>query len=179
VFYKLDKHKIISLHGVILLYIVQKIYRFQRQCPFMTLVEIDDKDLKIIEHLKQNARLSVRDLGKKTRIRPSTVHQRIKRLIDNGIIQSFTVKLDPEKIGENLTVFMLISGSLDKYLDDRLLKSKHILEIHGITGEYDLLIKLRFKDMKQFNKFIIEFRERYSRSISKTITMVETVRLKE
>ena len=145
----------------------------------MTLIKLDDKDLKIIEHLKQNARISVRDLGKKAKIRPSTVHQRIKRLVDNGVVQSFTIKLDPEKMGEHLTVFMLVSGSLDKYFDDRFMKSKHILEIHGITGEYDLLLKLRFKDMNQFNKFVIDFRDRYSRSISKTITMVETVRLKE
>lgn len=100
-------------------------------------------------------------------------------MIKEGVIQKFTVKLDPEKFGQNLTVFMLVAGSLNKYLDDRFMKSKNILEIHGITGEYDLLIKLRFKDMKQFNKFIIEFREKYSRSISKTITMVGTVQLKE
>ncbi|WP_455392918.1 Lrp/AsnC family transcriptional regulator [[Eubacterium] cellulosolvens] len=145
----------------------------------MTLTSLDDKDLKIIEQLKENARLSVRDLGKKTRIRPSTVHQRIQRLIKEGVIKSFTVKLDPEKIGENLTVFMLVAGALDKYFDDRFMRSKHILEIHGITGEYDILLKLRFKDMKQFNKFVIDFRDRYSRSISKTTTMVQTVPLKE
>ena len=145
----------------------------------MTLTQLDDKDRMILEHLKQDARISVRKLGALTNIRPSTVHQRLKRLINEGVIQSFTVKLDSEKIGENLMVFMLVAGALDKYFDDKFMKSKHILEIYGITGEYDLLLKLRFKDMKQFNKFVIDFRERYSRSISKTITMVQTVALKE
>lgn len=161
------------------MYIVQKVYSHLTQFTPMTLTTLDDKDLRIIEYLKNDARISVRDLGKKTRIRPSTVHQRIKRLINDGVIQSFTIRIDNEKLGENLTVFMLISGSLDKYFDDRFMKSKHIIEIHGITGEYDLLLKLRFKDMKQFNKFVIDFRERYSRSISKTITMVQTAALKE
>jgi DNA-binding Lrp family transcriptional regulator len=100
-------------------------------------------------------------------------------LIQDGVIEKFTIKLNPKKLGENLTVFMLISGTLDKYFDGRFMKNEHILEVHGITGEYDLFLKLRFKDMKQFNKFVIDFRERYSRSIVKTITMVETVRLKE
>lgn len=145
----------------------------------MTLTRLDQKDLAILNLLEADARLSIRKIGTLTKIRPSTVHQRIKRMIKEGVIQKFTIKLDPEKFGENLTVFMLVAGSLNKYLDDRFMKSKNILEIHGITGEYDLLIKLRFKDMKQFNKFIIEFREKYSRSISKTITMVGTVQLKE
>jgi len=82
-------------------------------------------------------------------------------------------------MGENLTVFMLVAGSLNRYIDTGFMKNPHILEVHGITGEYDMLFKLRFKDMKQFNKFIIEFREKYSKSISKTITMVQTVSLKE
>lgn len=145
----------------------------------MTHHYLDDKDLAILEHLKKDARISIRKLGAITNIRPSTVHQRIKRLIDDGVIQEFTVKLNPEKLGENFTIFMLVSGTLDKYLDDKFLKSRHILEIHGITGEYDLLLKLRFKDIKQFNRFVIDFRQRYSRSISKTITMVQTLGLKE
>ena len=145
----------------------------------MTLVQLDEKDFTILKYLQEDARISVRKLGKLTKIRPSTVHNRISRLVKEGVITQFTIKIDPEKIGENFTVFMLVSGTLDKYIDDRFMRSEHILEVHGITGEYDLLMKLRFKDMKQFNKFVIDFRERYSRSISKTITMVETVGLKE
>jgi DNA-binding Lrp family transcriptional regulator len=145
----------------------------------MTLKLLDNKDRIILKHLKADARISVRKLGKKSKIRPSTVHQRIKRLIDEGIIERFTIKLDHQKLGEQLTVFMLVAGALDRYFDDRFMNSEQIVEIHGITGEYDLLMKLRFKNMKQFNKFIIEFRERYSRSITKTITMVQTVGLKE
>jgi DNA-binding Lrp family transcriptional regulator len=145
----------------------------------MTLHSLDDKDNAILEVLGRDARISVRKLGKLTGIRPSTVHQRIKRMVKDGIIQGFGVKLDHEKMGENLTVFMLVGGSLDRYLDYRFLSSKHVLELHGITGEYDLLLKLRFKDMKQFNKFVIEFREKYSKSITKTITMVQTASLKE
>ena len=145
----------------------------------MALVNLDDKDLAILAHLERDARVSVRKLGKLTDIRPSTVHNRIQRLVKSGVIQRFTVKLDPEKLGENLTVFMLVAGALDKYFDDKFMKNKSVLAVHGITGEYDLLLKLRFKDMKQFNKFVIDFRERFSKSITKTITMVQTARLKE
>ena len=140
---------------------------------------LDEKDKVILEHLTTNARLSVRNIAKSTGIKPSTVHQRLTRMVKNGVIKNFTVKLDWEKLGENMTVFMLVSGSLDKYIDKNFLNNKNILEIHGITGEYDLLLKLRFRDMKAFNRFVIDFREKYSSSISKTITMVQTVGLKE
>ncbi len=142
-------------------------------------VKLDESDMLILDHLQRDARVTVRRLAKITGIRPSTVHNRIQRLIATGVIQNFTVKVDPEKLGENLAVFMLVAGSLDKYFNDTFLQKKQILEVHGITGEYDLLLKLRFKDMKQFNRFVIDFRERFSDSITKTITMVQTAGLKE
>ena len=141
--------------------------------------KLDNQDMLILDHLQRDARITVRSLGKRTGIRPSTVHNRIQRLIKTGVISRFTIKIDPEKLGENLTVFMFVAGSLDKYLDDNFLQQKYILEVHGITGEYDLLLKLRFKDMKHFNRFVIDFRERYSDSITKTITMVQAARIKE
>ncbi len=145
----------------------------------MAIVKLDDRDMQILKILKLNSRTSIREIGKQIDMRPSTVHQRLKKMQDQGVIEKFTVKLNDEKIGRNLVVFMLISGAMDKYLDDKAMKDPCIREIHGVTGEYDLLMKLKFRDMKEFNKFIIEFRNKYSDSISKTITMVQTVRLKE
>ncbi|UCF07651.1 MAG: winged helix-turn-helix transcriptional regulator, partial [Thermoplasmata archaeon] len=72
---------------------------------------LDPRDSKIINILKDNARASIRDISKKTGIRPSTVHPRIKRLSEQGVIEKFTLKLSDEKVGEGFTVFMLISGS--------------------------------------------------------------------
>lgn len=141
-------------------------------------VQVDDKDIAILDILKEDSRSSVRTISKKTGIRPSTVHTRIQRMQEKGVIRGFSVDLAPEKVGEGLTVYMLVAGTLEGYLDDAFLNSKHIKEISGITGEYDLLMKLAFKDMKQFNRFVIDFRKRYSQSVSKTITMVRTVELK-
>ena len=145
----------------------------------MTIVKLDEKDMEIIKILETNSRASIREIGKLIDMRPSTVHLRIKKLQDQGVIEKFTIKLNDEKLGRNLVVFMLISGAMDKYLNDAVMKDPCVQEIHGITGEYDLLMKLKFRDMKEFNKFVIGFRDKFSDSISKTITMVQTVRLKE
>jgi DNA-binding Lrp family transcriptional regulator len=147
--------------------------------PSMKEDNLDQKDLAIISILKENARASIRDISKKTAIRPSTVHQRIKNLTEEGVIEKFTVKLNDDKIGEGFCVFMLISGSPERYLGDEFVKSHQVKGIYGITGEYDLLIKMKFRDMMAFNEFLLAFREKYSKHITKTLTMVQTVSLKD
>ncbi len=140
---------------------------------------LDPKDQKILGILKYNARASIREIAKTTGIRPSTVHQRIKRLVEDEVIEKFTVKLNDEKVGEGFTVYMLISGSTERYLGDEIMKNDQVKGIYGITGEYDLLIKMKFRDMAEFNDFLLNFREKYSSHISKTLTMVQTVKLKD
>lgn len=142
-------------------------------------IELDNKNMKILRILMKDSRASVRKIATETGIRPSTVHQRIKRLVETGVIQQFTVKIDDSVLGEQLTVFILISGASGKYLDSKLFRSPAVKEVHGITGEYDLIMKCKFKDLSEFHNFLISFRERYGKSISKTITMVETTKLKE
>ncbi len=140
---------------------------------------LDKKDMKILTILKNNSRASIREISKATGIRPSTVHQRIKKLVENDVIEKFTVKLNDDKMEEGFASFMLISGSPERYLDEKILKNQHVKGIYGITGEYDLLIKMKFKDMSAFNEFLLDFRENYSKHLSKTLTMVQTVKLKE
>lgn len=138
----------------------------------------DEKDLRLLELLEVDSKRTIKELSRLSGMRPSTVHHRITRLVDNGVIERFTIRVSDEKVGNRLLVFMLISGSLEKYIDEAFRNHPNVVEVHGITGEYDLLMKLKFRDMKEFNRFIIHFRNKYSDSIHKTITMVQTVRLK-
>jgi len=140
-------------------------------------MKLDDKDLAILKLMKENARLSVRDIGKKTDIRPSTVHQRITNLRKSGVIERFTVKLNNKLIEENFIVIMLIKMKPDSTLSNKVISSNHVKEIFGITGEYDMMLKLKFKDIEEFNDFIIDFRK--SQSVVNTLTTVVTANVKE
>ena len=141
-------------------------------------MELDSKDLKIIEILKNNAREPIKDIAKKTAIRPSTVHQRIQRLIKNNVIEKFTVRLNDKAVGENFIAFMLIKGTTSDYIHSKFLNDKNVKEVFGVTGEYDVLAKLKFKDVEEFNDFIINFRKEM-KSIQSTLTMVATANIKE
>lgn len=136
---------------------------------------LQDKDIKIIEVLKENSRLPIRDIAKKTNLRPSTVHDRINKLKEDDIIEKFTVKLNNKEINENFIVFMFITTSKD--LEPGFFNNKHIKEVFGVTGDYDLVLKLKFKDIEDFNKFIIDLRK--NKSIIKTTTMIATINIKE
>ena len=142
------------------------------------MLRLDDKDHQIISVLRENSRLSVRDMAKATGIRPSTVHQRIKRLLGSKVIEKFTLKLNNKAIGENFIVLMLVTGKPTEYVGDALLRHKNIKEVFGITGEYDMLFKLKFNDVVEFNDFILDFRKK-NKDIQKTLTMVVTTVLKE
>ena len=139
---------------------------------------IDNKDERIIEILKHNSRATVKEIAKSTKIRPSTVHQRIQKLIESKVIEKFTIKLDNKAVRENFIVFMLVKGSTAEYIDNKILNDKHVKEIFGITGEYDLLIKLKFEDVEEFHEFVLSFRKD-KREIQSTLTMVVTANLKE
>ena len=141
-------------------------------------MEPDNKDLKIIEILKNNAKEPIKGIAKKTSIRPSTVHQRIQRLIKNKVIERFTIRLNDKAVGESFIAFMLIKGTTSEYITGKFLNTKNVKEVFGVTGEYDVLVKLKFKDVEEFNGFIINFRKEM-KSIQSTLTMVATANIKE
>jgi DNA-binding Lrp family transcriptional regulator len=136
---------------------------------------LDKADFSILECLKSGSRDTIRNIAKKTRLRPSTVHQRMRSLESDGTIRNYTVNLDRKKIGLGFVAFLLIETK--SRIPDSILENPHVAEVYGITGEYDLLIKLQFADIGGFNAFLLKLRE--NRSIRKTMTMVATVAVKE
>ena len=84
-------------------------------------MEIDNKNQRIIGVLKQDSREPIREIAKKTKIRPSTVHQRIQKLLENGVIEKFTIKLNNKAVGENFIVFMLVKGGTTEYIDRKIM----------------------------------------------------------
>lgn len=138
-------------------------------------IEIDTSDHKIIVVLRENSRASIRDIAKTTKLRPSTIHLRIQKLIKNNIIEKFTLQLNDKAIGENFIVFMFINTSKD--LSKSFFADSRLKEAFGVTGEYDLLLKYKFKDISEFNDYVINLRK--NSDIIKTLTTVVTIKLKE
>ena len=139
---------------------------------------IDEKDWKILERLEKNGRESIQTLSVETGMPPSTIHNRIKRMESSGVIEKYSVKLNEKIMGRDFTVYMLVNGSTGNYLGENFLEKKEVAEVVGITGEYDLLIKMQFANIQDYNKFLTDFRQQYIDHVKQTVTMVRTERIK-
>ena len=141
---------------------------------------LDDKDKRILEMLLEDSRRPYHEIANdpKVKLSESTVRKRVLKLQDEGVIEKFTLKLNNKSIGENFIVFMLIKGGTTEYINNKIINNKHVKEIFGITGEYDLMLKLKFKDVEEFNKFLIKFRKE-QKGVRQTYTMVTTADIKE
>ena len=126
-------------------------------------VDLDAKDLQILEALKQNGRASTQAISKKTRIPITTVHHRMKKMEESGVIKGYTVVIDNKKLGRPFSAYILIT------VDYRLLKEKKttqydivkklkqsdsVEEASMLTGGADIIIRVRSKDIDELNEFV-------------------------
>lgn len=141
---------------------------------------LDEKDRKILELLKNNAKLTTQQISKHTMIPVTTVHNRIKKLEQAGIIKGYTLKLDHKKIGLGIAAFILVTVKYDlpggRKTDQEALArelSKHLFveESHIVAGGSDIILKTRMKDIDELNSFLL--RElRMFEGVDKTQTLV-------
>ncbi len=117
----------------------------------MSQFEIDDLDKQILNMLINDAREPFTEIAKKLNVSGGTVHFRVKKLEDAGIINSSNLNIDPTKLGYDIVAYLGIymkNSHLDKDGIDRLKKVKEIVELQITTGKYTLLAKIICKDTK-------------------------------
>lgn len=122
---------------------------------------IDEKDLKILEVLQENSRLSFRRLAKKTGYSVATVMSRIKKLEEIGIIKKYTVEIDYSKLGLDFPVIIDVRVSKGKLfeVEEEIAKDPHVLAVYDITGDFDVAILAIFKTRKELDKFVKELQK--------------------
>lgn len=124
----------------------------------------DSKDMKILEMLKTDSKLTTQQISKKTLIPVTTVHNRIKRMERSGIIKKYSVVLDHKKLGKGVMAFILLTVSYvlpsgKKVSQTELAKTigslPQVEETHIVTGGTDIIIKVRVQDIDALNQFVI------------------------
>lgn len=111
--------------------------------------EIDNIDLKILNILSENAKLPYTEVAKKVFVSGGTVHVRMKKMEEMGIVKGSTLKIDYAKLGYDITCFLgiyLQKSSLYDQVVSQLKEMAEIVTIRYTTGNYNIFCKIQCKD---------------------------------
>ncbi len=123
----------------------------------MALVELDEIDIRLLESLQRDDRLSYAELGALVGLSISGVNARLKKLQSSGVIRKFAAQLDPITLGLDLCAFIQVvleRPEHDKGFLDVVLRTPEILECHHVTGDYSYLIKVRVGSTIELERLI-------------------------
>jgi len=118
--------------------------------------KIDEIDLRIINLLQEDSRLSFNKIAHKLGISVGTALNRVKGLEDEGVLKGYTVIVDPNKVGYGLTAIILIQAEGKHLLDveNEVAKINNVISVYDITGDFDFVVLARFKNREGLNTFI-------------------------
>lgn len=122
-------------------------------------MKLDEKDNKIIQILKEHSDWGTNQISKKTRIPITTVHNRIRKLKEMGIIKNFTINLDYVKLGKPIKAYILITANQTKSNQQKDIATKikeitDIISIDIVTGTTDLIAIIRTNSINELNKIV-------------------------
>jgi Lrp/AsnC family leucine-responsive transcriptional regulator len=118
---------------------------------------IDDFDRRILFFLQRDNRISQSEIGEKVHLSSSAVNRRIQRLESNGTIAANVTLVAQEKVGRPITVIVGISvvseqlALLDQ-MKERFLEREEIQQCYYVTGDFDFILVLTAKDMKEYEQ---------------------------
>lgn len=123
-------------------------------------MKTDDTDIKILNILQRDGRITNSALAKQINISPPPTHERVKKLEKNGVIKKYVALLDPTAVGigthtfvevrlaghtkENVTEFIEMAQKMDE-----------IMECHHVTGDADFLLKIAVRDIPAYENLVL------------------------
>jgi Lrp/AsnC family leucine-responsive transcriptional regulator len=120
---------------------------------------LDDIDHRLLALLQHDDRVPVAELGKTLGVPPSTLNDRIRRLLKMGIVKGFHAHLDPEKVGLDLLAFVFVGwsdpGTEAKFLG-AIAEAPEVQEAHHVTGSWNYLMKVRLRTTRDLEGFLAE-----------------------
>jgi Lrp/AsnC family transcriptional regulator for asnA, asnC and gidA len=136
--------------------------------------EIDNTDLRILEILTQDAKKAYTEVAKKVYVSQGTVHVRMNKMEEAGIVERTTLRLNYSKLGFDITAFIGIflqkSALYEKVLSE-LKTIPEITNIHYTTGNYSMFVKIHCRDTNHL-KEVLHDKMQQVEGIERTETMI-------
>ncbi|GHC51904.1 Lrp/AsnC family transcriptional regulator [Ulvibacter litoralis] len=115
----------------------------------MAKFKLDDTDHQILDMLIENTRTPFTDIAKKLQISAGTVHVRVKKMEEGGIITGSSLRLNYQKLGYSFIAYVgifLHKTSQTQFVLERLASIPHVTVAHVTTGKFNIFCKIRAKN---------------------------------
>lgn len=122
---------------------------------------MDSADRLLLEVLQDDGRIAIVDLAERIGLSPTATTERLRRLTRDGYILGYSARLNPEKLGRGLLIFIEVKldrttpDVFDRFAD-AVARSPEVLECHMVAGGFDYLVKIRIADMNAYRRFLGE-----------------------
>jgi Lrp/AsnC family transcriptional regulator for asnA, asnC and gidA len=154
------------------LYKVLKIFKNPLQMAGK--LNLDKLDLQIIHAMMEDAGISYADLGKKLFVSGGTIHVRIKKLQEMGIVKGTKLNVDLKLLGYDITAFVgifLEKSSLYDVVAEDLKKIPEIIRLNYTTGNYSMFLEVVAKDINQL-RYVLHDQLQKIKGIERTETFI-------
>ena len=119
--------------------------------------ELDKIDVKILRLLQSDGRLGNAEIAKRVNTSAATCHRRIQRLVDTGVVTAIRAQIAPEKVGRG--ALAIVGVVLDRSTPESFAAFEAairampmVLDCHLVAGDFDYVLKIRVRDMADFNR---------------------------
>lgn len=144
---------------------------------------LEEKDEIILRKLRLDSSVPISDMASELSMPRTTIQERIRKLVRNGIIKRFTIQVDYSKIGKPVTAFILVSflagtGVSQKEAAQTIAEIPDIYEVHVISGDWDIIAKARGESIQSIGELVLD-RIRNVKGVERTLTCTSFVAIKE
>jgi Lrp/AsnC family leucine-responsive transcriptional regulator len=142
---------------------------------------LDAKDRKIIHLVQRDGKLAQAEIAKRVGLSTAAVSERLKKLEQSGVIRRYAALVDPRAVGSTLSAFVEVFIEHPRFEPEfikRMRALDEVQEVHHITGEFSLILKVRARDIEALQKLLLEQLNAYE-GVRQTRTVMVLSTLKE
>jgi Lrp/AsnC family leucine-responsive transcriptional regulator len=135
---------------------------------------LDERDLEILAALQEDARATFADVGKRVGLSASTVHERVRKLEQAGVILGYRAVVDPGAIGLPVTALIAATPLDPRQPDDlpeRVAELPEVQDCYSVAGEANYILKARTRSTGDLEDLIRRLREKASVATQTTVVL--------
>ncbi|OLS12694.1 MAG: transcriptional regulator [Promethearchaeota archaeon CR_4] len=123
-------------------------------------IELDSKDRAILRALEENCKVPYKEMGRNLGFVASTIHARVKRMEEQGVIKQFSALVDPDKLDYHVNAILGLSVDPTKISDvgNKISEIPEVRLVASSTGNHDLLVHILVPDNSRLGELILKIK---------------------